>query len=760
VQLVSGIDPNVLPYLQFFPVPDAGVNGDTGTFTFNSEAVAKEDLYTGRADYIFSQKDSVHFTALNDSSDDTQPDAYNFIYTGLQPLRRLFSLSEQHTFGSNLINFARIGYAYTFVISPSSSTAINPLATDTTYGFVPGYPIGNLQVGGLTSFYGGVNVEGLYSYHYNSYQAGDDIFYNKGRHSMQFGFSFEGIQSNDRGTTTAGYYTFNSYTSFLQNKPQSFASTIPGNNIPIYMRQKVFGAYAQDAWHVGRNITLNLGIRYEPTSDLTEAKGHFSVLPTAQSATPIAGQSLFHNPTFKNFAPRIGAAWDPFSNGLTVVRAAYGIYDTLPLTYMFILSTLNVAPFNQTISVTNPAAGSFPHATYTAAANDPTTPNKYAYIQPNFSRPYVQQYIVNVQQQVAPQTAIEIGYTGAHGVRQPTKSNDGNIVEPLNPTDIHHLTWPTATLTSTTTNGVTSAPKLAFGPANKFNPNTNIGQTDQTYFNQSTTYNALNVSLRRSTATMRFGITYTWSKSLDESSSSNGGSNFANTSTIAPFPRSIGAFKGLSDFNVGSNLAVNVLYMIPGTKRDSLLRYATNGWQIGGIGRSASGLPFTALISGDALGLQSASVFDYPDRNYNGPNCKGNPVNLADKFNYLRRECFSYPQGITQSVTTTTSGNTTTTVRTFNPQFGNERRNSITGPGIQDIDISLVKNTDISRIREGFRAEFRAEFFNVLNHPMFQVPSRQNTAVFTAAGVSTAPQVLTTTSVPERQIQFGLKLIF
>jgi hypothetical protein len=760
VQLVSGIDPNVLTYLQFFPVPNSGLSGDTGTFTFNSNAVAKEDLFTGRADYNFSQKDTIHFTALNDSSDDTQPDAYDFIYTGLQPYRKLFSLAEQHTFNSNLVNFARAGYSYTFVVSPSSSAAINPLATNNSYGFVPGYPIGNLQIGGLTSFYGGVNVEGLYSYHYNSYQAGDDLYITHGRHSMQAGFSFEDIQSNDRGTTTAGYYTFSSYTSFLQNKPQSFASTIPGINVPIYMRQKVYGAYFQDAWHVAHNVTLNLGIRYEPTSDLTEAHGHFAVLPTAQSAAPLTGQPLFHNPTYRNFAPRVGVAWDPFSNGKTVARAAYGIYDTLPLSYMFILSTLNVAPFNQTISVTHPAAGSFPQATYTAAVNDPTTPNKYAYVQQNFARPYVEQYILNIQQQVAPNMAIEVGYTGAHGVRQPTKSNDGNIVEPINPTQIHNLTWPTATLTTTTTNGVTSAPKLAFGPAHKFNPNTNIGQTDSTYFNQSTTYNALNASLRRSTANTRFGITYTWSKSLDETSSSNGGSNFTNTSTIAPFPREIGAFKGLSDFNVGSNLSINVLYIIPGPKRDGFLSYAAKGWQIGGIGRSATGLPFTALISGDALGLQSASVFDFPDRNYNGAECHGNPVNLQDKFNYLRRECFSYPQGITQSVTTTTSGSTTTTVRTFNPQFGNERRNSIIGPGIQDIDLSLVKTTDLNRLREGFHAEFRAEFFNVLNHPMFEVPSRASSAVFTAAGAATSPQILTATSVPERQIQFGLKLIF
>jgi hypothetical protein len=167
------------------------------------------------------------------------------------------------------------------------------------------------------------------------------------------------------------------------------------------------------------------------------------------------------------------------------------------------------------------------------------------------------------------------------------------------------------------------------------------------------------------------------------------------------------------------------------------------------------------LISGDQLGLQSASVFSFPDRNYAPPNCQGNPTNLADKFNFLRRECFSFPAGVNNLVSTSTAANgTVTTMRTYNPNLGNVARNSITGPGINTVDFSLVKNTSISRIRDGFRAEFRAEVFNVFNHPNFQVPSRAASAVYNAAGTPLASQILTATSAPERQIQFGLKLIF
>ena len=423
---------------------------------------------------------------------------------------------------------------------------------------------------------------------------------------------------------------------------------------------------------------------------------------------------------------------------------------------------------NITISNTNTAslAGTFPQQSYINALNSAAPANKYAYVEQSPVRPYVQQYVFNVQQQLAAGTSLELAYTGAHGVREPVKSNDGNIVEPINPpvnygevANYGVMTWPLATTTTTTTAAGVTTVKNAFS-GTKINPNANIGQTDTTYFNESTTYNALNAAVRRNIGSTRIGVSYTWAKAIDESSSSNGGTNFTNSSTVAPFPREISRFKGLSDFDVKSNLAVNVLYTVPGPRRGEIKKFFGSGYQIGGIGRSATGLPFTALISGDAVGLSSASTFSYPDRIY-GPGCSGNPVSPGNTFNYLNRSCFTFPQGTTVSQTSSTAANgTVTTVRTFYPQFGNEQRNSVIGPGINDIDLSLVKVTPIDRIREGFHVEFRAEAFNVLNHPMFQVPSRTSTAVFNATGTALTSQILTATSVDEREIQFGLKLVF
>ncbi len=745
--LTSGnvtVDSPVIPYLAIFPLPNGTVTGDTGIWSFNSNATSREDLYTGRLDYTISQKDTIHGTGLSDVSTDNQPDIYDFTLTGLNIDRKLYSIEENHTFSSNLVNFARFGYAFTFAISPISQAAINPLAVNTSLGFVPGQNVGELRIPGISTLGGGLNAPGIYSYNYNSYQAGDDLYWTKGAHTLQFGVSYERIQSNDRGTSTNGSYVFNSIADFLTNQPQTFLSNIPGKSIPIYLRQNVFGFYAQDDWHAKKSLTLNLGLRYEPASVVGEKYNHLATLTNPASPNLKLGAPFYQNPTLLDFSPRVGFAWAPSGQGKMVIHGAYGIYDTLPLTYEFALATLAVSPYGATADLTNTAvlAGTFPKASYPLALSAQT--NKVDYIQQNPGRSYVQQYLLNIQQQIGKDTSLEIGYTGAHGVRQPLKSNDGNIVEPLNTSNLNSLIWPRKNCTTSK-----SGKQTCITTGTKLNPT--VGAIDYTAWNESTLYNAMIVDVRRNTRNFILDISYTWGKSIDESSSSNSGTNFSN-SLIAPFPEVIGRFRGLSDFNVKSNFVVSGVYVMPGPKASGLLKFIGSGYQLGGIFRSATGLPFTPLISGDPLGLSSANTFSLPDRITTG-SCSGNPVNLKDKANYIREECFAFPAPVNP---TYTNGILTS----YNPRLGNLQRNSIIGPGINSMDASLIKTTPIPSISDSFRVEFRAEAFNVLNHPNFRVPARQDSAIFNASGIPLHSAVLTQTSVDERELQFALKVIF
>src|SRR5262249_36521780 len=365
-QLTSGkgtIDPKVPPFPAVFPLPNGPETGDFGAFAFTSQAITTENLYTGRIDHRFSDKDSINGIFLIDPSKSQSPDAYNFTLIGQEAARKMVSLEETHIFSPTLLNIARLGYSRSVVSAPITLSAINPLATDTSLGFLAGNPAGNITITGITAFPGGVGAVGEPDYHYGSYQAYDDLLYTRGNHSLKFGAAIERIQSNEfAGGDQIGRFTFGSLRNFLTNVPTTFNAVIPGKNETIYLRQAIFGAYARDDFRVGSNLTLNLGLRYEIAGVPTEKYDRLTNLVNLTGNQPRLGSPYFENPTSKNFSPRLGFAWDPFKDGKTAVRGGFGIYDTLPLTYQFVLLVVNANPFSQAGSVTSPTltAGSFP----------------------------------------------------------------------------------------------------------------------------------------------------------------------------------------------------------------------------------------------------------------------------------------------------------------------------------------------------------------------------------------------------------------
>src|SRR5262249_28467208 len=152
--------------------------------------------------------------------------------------------------------------------------------------------------------------------------------------SLKFGFAFERLQFNEIARTFQnGNYSFPSLQGFLLNQPSSLQLTLPlgvGPSQEEGLRQSIFGGYIQDDWHWKRNLTINIGLRYEMATIPTDALDRVQLVRDFYGGTAVPVTQLWEsNPTSKNFEPRIGFAWDPFSNGKTAIRGGFSIFDAL-----------------------------------------------------------------------------------------------------------------------------------------------------------------------------------------------------------------------------------------------------------------------------------------------------------------------------------------------------------------------------------------------------------------------------------------------
>ena len=725
-QLVAGnvtVSPLVQPYLALYPLPTSNMNGDTGTFTSVTQQIGNENFFTTRIDHNFSRTDLLHGTYMFDDSTLTAPDVFQTIVSGTLARRQFATAEYTKIITSALVNTVRGGYSRVSADIMKPLKTLIPFAGDPSNGFVPGSPVGSIVVTGLSGYTGGLGAGGEVRYDFNSIQVYDDLFWTKGVHSLKFGVNFERLQDNELGTSMPnGQFTFTSIANFLTDKPTTFTAALAGGKVaPFDFRQSIVGAYFEDDIRLASNFTTNLGLRYEMATVPTEVNGRISNLRNVTDAAPHLGSPFFYNSTYRNFEPRIGFSWDPFHSGRTAVRGAFGIYDVLPLTYEFGIAAYSAAPFFErgTISSGLPA-GSFP-----AQAFPLLTANqlKYQYIESHPKRNYVMNWNLNLQQQFGSSLIATIAYVGSHGVHQPFQFQDANIVLPISQSSGEYL-WPTPA-----------------GSGNRVNPN--AGQITGLLWDSSSFYDALQIHVvRHMSKGLQFGASYTWAKSIDTSSASAVGSQFLNSIQNLPW-FDMGVNRGLSDFDIRHNALFHAIWQLPGPRNAGRLRWFAGGWQVGGIYQISSGLPFTPIIGGDPLGLKTSNPFAFPDRIF-GAGCES-AINSGNPVHYIKTQCFSFPAPATR--------------------LGDAGRNSLIGPGLSNFDFALFKNNHIERISESFNIQFRAEFFNVFNHPNFSPPVGNNITtfgnniLFNASGVPvTAAGLITSTSTSSRQLQFGLKI--
>jgi outer membrane receptor protein involved in Fe transport len=761
------VDPKVVPYLGFYPLPNIpGIvgNGDTGIFVTSGVERLTENYFTVRGDHRFSDKDSLAVSYFYDKAPLTMPDSLVDTLTQNFTFRQMGSVEETHLFSAGLANTARVGYSRVAAMVTAPFAALNPLAKDPSLGALPGRPSPEIVIsgGGIVAMDGALGTVSSDILTWNSYQFYDDAFLTRGTHTLKVGFAVERMQNDEfsGGVPPNGSFKFDSLATFLQNQPRSLLIDDPATTRPINVRQTLFGAYVQDDWHARRNLTLNFGVRYEPVTLPTDGHNTFAVLTSLTSAAETPVKTLWaSNQTLHNFEPRIGFAWDPFHNGKTAVRGGFGIFDVLPLSWEYTHGSTGVLPYQLQKGVTSLPPGSFPTGAVGLAQTVDLSTVGVRFVEQHPHRNYALNWNLNIQHEIASNLTAAIAYVGSHAVHSPFSTDDSNMVLPTLTSAGYLWPIPHTDPVATGTGGNCkdgTAPPCVWPRLNE-----NVGRIRALWWDNSSVYHGLQAGLaKRMSHGFQVQGSYTWSKCLDSGSGGLIGDPYANSlSSLMFFNR--GGRHGLCDFNIAQNFVVNYLWQPPAPKfGGAITEHALGGWEFGGVIVVSTGSPFTVLIAGDPLGQNSTDPFAFASRVV-GPGC-GNPV-TGNVNGYIKLSCFSVPTApasFAGSCQLAVDGNGTPIPGTCMNLFGNAGRNTVIGPGLANVDFSAFKNNYIPRISETFNIQFRAEFFNILNHPNFQSPVKHNAIFNTDGSPASGAGVINSTTTSSRQIQFGLKIIW
>jgi hypothetical protein len=715
---------SVKPLLALWPVangpellnPNGSPSGIAEAFS-NPPQRVREDFGTTRVDTNLTPNDLLFGVYTVDDSDANTPsqNPYSTIYERLR--EQVLSAQEQHVFSPTLLNTLRFGYsraAYYFTGQAPSSVP----------GWVSGAPVGAIVIAGSTASNGasqvtlaGANTGSNNQAVRNLFTVDEHVFWTHGRHQLETGVWLQRLQSNDNlAQNQYGQASFSTLSSFLAGNVATF-TVVPA---PTELGwRSLFGAgFIEDAWKVTPRLELRGGFRFESTNGWNEANGrasNYGFTNGVINTNPrVGGSALTKNRATFMPEPRVGVAYDLFGNGKTALRANFGVHRALLDALDYRLD--QTAPFNTTLSFSNTTVSKLPSlATGTVTGSGQISPSN---VQPDIYTPTVLAWTFKVEQQIARATSLTVGYVGSHGYHQILSEDQNTPATVICPAAPCPSTLPAGT--------------VYYASTTKANPN--VANTTSWVSQGISNYNALEVDVRRQWARgLQVRGVYTYASNLDDGSAWNT-SVSANTPAFVMYPGNPSLDYGPAATNIRHAGAINGTWQLPWGD-DHLV----GGWSVSGIATLQSGFPLSPQLGYNPTG--------------NGDT--RNPVrpNLAKDFSGKL-----YPKTVQQW---------------FNPAafsapasgtFGDVGRDTLTGPGLTELDLALAKNTTI---HERLHAQFRAEFFNVLNHANFTTP---NPVVFSSGPTPKTPTaavapsatagVISATSTTSRQIQFGLKLLF
>jgi Carboxypeptidase regulatory-like domain/TonB dependent receptor-like, beta-barrel len=611
-----------------------------------------------------------------------------------------------HTLKPNLLNDFRIGYhridfdtlnyfSINDISGAGSALNIPGFNADTAYNN-PGIPSIN-----ITSFTGLGGGGTNWIQFDTTFQLSNVLAYNRGAHNLRAGFDLRRMATGRKAANDprgrfdfTGNITGYSVADFMLGLPRTVIN--PTDQIQGHVGQWRNGFFANDVWQLSQNLTLSLGVRYEMNTPVQTYVGLASMLDESfERIIP----TTFPSPGFefteankKDWAPRLGATYRLGSK--TVVRAGYGIYynPNQMNSFTFLtnnppvaaVSTFTSDPANPTLSFTSPTGVA------TVVVPDMISPTRHL---PNARK---DQYSFDLQHEIAEGTAVDVQYIGSH-----TKNLDRSFFN--------------------------NTPQPGPGAVDPRRPSQNFKSRRIISNDLIADYDAVSFIVRkRMSAGLQVDGHYTWSKTRDEATHSNGGGQtMDNYDPMRDY--------GPSNWDIPHRFVASYIYDVPFLKNSSnpVLKYLVAGWQVAGVTTVQSGATVNVLIPTD--------VANTGINNQQRPNLVGSVPKL---------DCETSP--------------TKTLINCFDPSafampaaftFGSAGRNILRGPKWVQTDVSFAKTVPIGG---PIRLEVRADIFNLFNHANLAFTT--NTTTFGAATFGSISQMAPGANM--RQIQLGGRLLF
>jgi len=811
----ADFDPASVAYEKVFPTftgtEAPGKIG--GAQNYFKATVQSYNEYIARVDHNFSDKD--HIFGHYYENFFVQNPIYNpqmlASYTSYFNTRYHNALlAETHTFNTSLLNNLVLNYQREIALrgGPPGSQDITSFGVKNLW-----QPTTGPYLAATITGYFGASSSAFAGWERNNYTFNDDVHWVKGNHNLAFGGHFElskfDVTNDFQSYGSFGFGTTTAYPNAMANFQLGFMagnnSFQQGNYEQLNDRAHFPGIYAQDSWKVNHKLTLDYGVRWEEFAPWVNKVGQqiafspfayiagqhsssFSTLPAGMllSGDPLVAKNGLNN-KYAQFMPRGGFAYDVFGNGKTVLRGGTGIFYQDRMPGFFNLNQAGNVPNTVSVLLTNPGmysptpggnpGGPFsdPYCQTTAFCKAGAYPNPFPFTLPfapthvfpngvlvdefdpsgNFAVPVTYDYNLTVEHQFAASWAVRVAYVGS-GSRHQFVNLDINPAVNTGSFTGTNGAWKPSSVTANGRRVYNTSPNV--GPcATTVGCAANYSDIVEAAMIGSAKFNSFQGTLEKKMSRgLSLLFNYTWSKTLDDMPQATRVSNtedlnagesyvyplYPSGATNMPLGSQVSDIKaldrGISDIDHPHVVSFSYVYNLPKLHSgNSVLNYAANGWRTSGLVQRRSGDSLTAFMGTDnslTSLTQDRAQRDYAKPAYASQGGTGDCAVGKKCVNWLNSSAFSVPAQAGPGT-----------------GFGNVVKGTLRGPASTNWSGAIVRSFPVYRETN---LEFRAEYFNLLNHTILNNPSTSN-----PASSSTSFGTITGAGDP-RIAQFALKYTF